>query len=72
MKKPERNRFFQTFSNTPEFMDSVEYKMCKSKHAYESERIARKKADIQEEYVGHKLRVYKCDICKKWHFTKRV
>lgn len=67
----ERSRLFKDFKKTPEFIESVEFKMCKKKHPYESERIARKKADIQEEYFGYKLRVYKCDICKKWHLTKK-
>lgn len=68
----ERSRLFKDFKKTPEFIESVEFKMCKKKHPYESERIARKKADEVEALYGNKLRVYKCDICKKYHFTKRV
>lgn len=64
---------FKVIDDSINLVCSAEYRMCKSKHPYESERIARKKADeLESEFGSDKLRVYKCDICKKFHFTKRI
>ena len=72
-RKKSKIKLYKEIDKSIDLVNSVEFRMCKSKHPYESERIARKKADeLEQEYGSDKLRVYKCDICKKWHFTKRV
>ena len=51
--------------------DEHRYNQCVNKRgSYESARVAQKYADEQEEITGNKLKIYKCDYCKKYHLAK--
>lgn len=46
---------------------------CQSKRQYINEREAQKAADYQMLINPNlELSIYKCDICQKWHLTKRA
>lgn len=68
-----RSDFYRKKERTPEFVGTDKF-ICSRKDAYESERIALKKAEeLQNLYNnedGITLRVYKCKVCKKFHLTK--
>lgn len=44
---------------------------CRSKHRYESLRVAQQQAEIRSLVAGKKLRAYRCPECKKYHLTSQ-
>lgn len=63
--------FFKVKENTPDFLETAEFRECSRKKKYESERIAQKDANSMIEQFGGFLRVYKCKFCKKYHLTSK-
>lgn len=48
------------------------YRSCVSKVAYPSEQKAGAKARRAKHARDVELRVYACELCGRWHLTKRV
>lgn len=44
---------------------------CRRKHRYESERVARARADEFTAATGKTISVYHCPECKKYHLTSQ-
>jgi len=46
------------------------YRECRRKKAYNSHAVAARAANRALKYRGHRLRIYACDFCNKFHLTK--
>lgn len=69
--KEKRAAFFRVKKQTPDFIETEEFRMCARKQKYETERVALKAIEEMQQYEKAPKRTYKCKYCKKWHLTHK-